>query len=376
MSRSRRRAGSGRSWGTRLFLAQAMVVSASVATAALVASVVGPPLFHEHLLQSGHHPDSPELPHIEQAFTDAGLTSLTVGLLVALVLALAVSWYDTKRLRRPLDRLTSAASRLSAGDYAVRVPSTGSSPELDAVGDAFNRMARRLDTTEETRRRLLADVAHEVRTPIATLTAVLEALADGVTEWNEDTHALLTLQAERLKRIARDLDDVSRAEEGRLALDVQPMGLRDLISDAAALARDRYAAKGITLDLAADRTPIMADPQRVGQILGNLLDNALRHTPPGGRVCVDGSRQGDAAVITVTDTGDGLSPDQLDRVFERFYRADLARSRDAAGAGIGLTISRSLAVAHGGSLTATSPGPGRGACFTLTLPLASARVPS
>ena len=361
----------GMPWGTRTFLTQAMVLVASAATAGLVASVVGPPLFHQHLLQTGHPVDSPELPHIEQAFTDAGVTSLTAGLLVALVLALVVSWHDTNRLRRPLGRLTAAAIRVSAGDYAVRVPGTGSIPELDAVADAFNDMARRLDSTEETRRRLLADVAHEVRTPIATLTAVLEAVADDITPWNEDTQSLLLLQAERLRRIARDIDDVSRAEEGSLTLETQPIEIGELVQHAAAAAGARYEAQGVALEQLGDRALANVDPQRVGQILANLLDNALRHTVAGGRVRIEGRRRDEVAVITVSDTGDGLTADQLDRVFERFYRADLSRARDAAGAGIGLTISRSLAVAHGGSLTAASPGPGHGSTFTLTLPLAS-----
>ena len=143
--------GGGMPWGTKMFLTQAMVLVASIAIASLVASVVGPPLFHDHLSQIGRQISDAELPHIEQAFIDAGVASLAVGFVVALVLGLLVSWYDTKRLRRPLEQLTSAASRVSTGDYAVRVPTAGFSSELDAVGKAFNDMAHRLDATEETR---------------------------------------------------------------------------------------------------------------------------------------------------------------------------------------------------------------------------------
>lgn len=360
---------SGRmSWGTKMFLTQAMVLAASIATAGLVASIIGPRLFHDHLLQIGQELSSEEFPHIERAFIDAGVVSLAAGLMVALVVALVVSWYDTKRLRRPLDQLTSAASKVSAGDFAARVPATGFSSELDAVGNAFNGMAHRLAATEETRRRLLADVSHEVRTPIATLTALLEAVADDITPWNEETQKLLMLQAERLQRIARDLDAVSRAEEGRLSLLLEAVDMHQLVDRAMATARSPYRAKGVALEQYAERLAVVVDPQRVGQVLGNLLDNALRHTPPGGSVRIDGTQHGGTTVVTVTDTGDGLTADQLDRVFERFYRADAARARDAAGAGIGLTISRSLAIAHGGTLTAASPGPGRGSTFTLTLP--------
>lgn len=353
-----------------MFLTQAMVLAASFATAGLVAIVVGPPLFHNHLLQIDRRIGSAELPHIERAFTDAGVTSLAVGFLVALALALLASWYETKRLRRPLEHLTTVASQVSAGDYAARVPKAGFSSELDTVGDAFNDMAHRLDATEETRRRLLSDVAHEVRTPIATLTALLEAIADDITPWNDESQHLLLLQAERLQRIARDLDAVSRAEEGRLSLVPEPVEISELVELAATTARSRYLAKGVTLEQQSEQAPVMADPQRIAQVLGNLLDNALRHTPAGGSVLIEGRQHGGVVTVTVTDTGDGLTEDQLDHVFERFYRADLARARDAAGAGIGLTISRGLAIAHGGTLTATSPGEGHGATFTLTLPAA------
>lgn len=356
------------SWGTRMFLTQAIVLAASFATAGLVAIVVGPPLFHEHLLQIGRQIDPAVLPHIERAFTDAGVASLAAGLVVALVLALFASWYETNRFRQPMEQLTFAASQVSAGDYSARVPKVGFSSELDGVGTAFNDMAHRLDATEETRRRLLSDVAHEVRTPIATLTALLEAVADDITPWNDETQHLLLLQAERLQRIARDLDTVSRAEEDRLTLVREPVATNDLVDLAVSTARGRYLAKGVSLEHQSERVPLEVDPQRIGQILGNLLENALRHTPPGGTVHIEGGRVGDSAIITVSDTGDGLTPGQLDHVFERFYRADVARTRDAAGAGIGLTISRGLAIAHGGSLTATSPGEKMGATFTLSLP--------
>ena len=274
-----------------MFLTQAMVLVASIAIASLVASVVGPPLFHDHLSQIGRQISDAELPHIERAFIDAGAASLAVGFVVTLVLALLVSWYDTKRLRRPLEQLTSAASRVSTGDYAVRVPTAGFSSELDAVGKAFNDMARRLDATEETRRCLLADVAHEVRTPIATLTALLEALADDITPRNEETQHLLLLQAERLQRIARDLDAVSRAEEGRLSLVAEPVEISDLVKVAVATARNRFLAKGVALEQQTEPIPVMVDPQRIGQLLGTCWRLRMNQTPirlpDGTQACLD-----------------------------------------------------------------------------------------
>ena len=358
-------------WGTRTFLTQALVVAVGVITAALVAMVVGTPLFHEHLQQLGHADGTAEMEHVEQAFLDAGVRSLGIGLIVALALAIGLAWLETKRLRRPLEQLTAAAAQLEAGDYTARVPQTATSPEFNAVADAFNDMASRLDTTETSRRRLLSDVAHELRTPLATLTAELEAIIDDVVPWDHDSQQLLTLQATRLKKIASDLDDVSRAEEGRFTLDTQTQPISDLIEPAVASVATRYEAKGVTLSADSHPGLVAADPQRVGQILGNLLDNALRHTPTGGIVHISARESKDEVVITTTDTGDGLTPDQLAKVFERFYRADTARAHDAGGSGIGLTIARSLALAHGGTLTATSPGPGHGSTFTLHLPNAS-----
>jgi len=368
MSRDRS-AAAGWGLGTRLFVSQALAHLASVLTVGLVALIVGPPLFHAHLLEAGHLVDSPEMPHIERAFTDAGLVSLGVGLVVALVLSLAVAWYVTRRIRTPVGTLTEAARRMSAGDYGTRVSVTGPGSELATLGDSFNRMAVRLDSVEETRRRLLSDLAHEMRTPVATLNAYLEAVADGVTPWDDSTLAILEHQAERLTRLTRDLDEVSRAEEGRVTLDRSVQSLATLVDAAAGQIRQRYEDAGVRLTRRVVDAEVRVDPQRIAQILANLLGNALRHTPRGGEVTITAAPQRRTAIIRVTDTGEGMSDEQLTRIFERFYRGETARERDSAGSGIGLTIARALAEAHSGNLTATSPGPGLGSTFTLTLPL-------
>lgn len=356
--------------GTRLFVAQAIALVASVLTAGLLAAVIGPPVFHAHLIESGHPQGTTEMPHIEAAFASAGITSLAVGLLVALVLALAVTWYVTRRIRRPLDSLSRAALQISTGEYAARVHVTGAGPELATVAESFNDMASRLGGVEQTRRRLLADLAHELRTPVATLNAQLEALSDGVIEWGEPTMNILQYQADRLTRLARDLDDVSRAEEGQITLDAAPYPLHELVTVALDQMRDRFAAKGVRLTQDVAEQDALVDPQRLAQVLGNLLNNALRHTPTGGQVTVSaGAPQDRVTRLVVTDTGEGLTPDQLDHIFERFYRGDNARNVDEAGSGIGLTIARALVEAHGGRLRASSAGPGHGASFTLTLPI-------
>jgi signal transduction histidine kinase len=361
---------------SRLMLAQVLVLVASILTAGLVALFVGPPLFHEHLLASGHTADSPELVHIEQAYRDASVVSLGVALVIALVCAAGVTWYVTRRLQAPLVVLTDAARELSRGHLSTRVPESGSGTELDTLGGAFNLLAGQLEQTEDTRRRLLSDLAHELRTPITTLKLCWEGLRDGVTTWDERTDRVMTEQTDRLARLSEDIDDVSRAEEGRMVLerDVVPVG--ELIWSASQAQREAFSRGGVNLVADAESAPGVAvnvDRRRMGQVLDNLLGNALRHTPTGGSVRLFARQNADEIEMVVADTGEGISADQLAHVFERFYRGDTARDRDRGGSGIGLTISRAIVDAHGGGLTASSDGPGSGATFTIALPVTPTR---
>lgn len=363
---------------TRLLAAQALVLLASVLTAGLVALVVGPPLFHEHLLQVGHTLGEPELEHIEAAYRDASLTSLAVALVISVGCALVVTWLVTARLQGPLVALTAAARSVSQGKYDVQVETDGAGPELGTLAGAFNSMAAQIEHTEDTRRRLLTDLAHEMRTPLATIAAYLEGLDDGVLAWDRATADVLGDQVDRLRRLADDIEAVSKAEEGQLALEFTLVPVADLLTSAAGAVTDAYHAKGVALQLATEEVAgvtVLADRQRLGQILSNLLANALRHTPSGGSVRLSGRRTGAVVTVTVSDTGEGIAAEHLPHVFERFYRADTARDRTAHGSGIGLTISRALAEAHGGSLVAASDGAGHGASFMLSLPSAG-RLPS
>jgi len=219
---------------------------------------------------------------------------------------------------------------------------------------------------------LLSDVAHELRTPLATIDAYLEGLADGVVEPRPHTWELLRTETARLNRLSEDIARVSRAEEHQLDLHPQRVRPQRLLENAAHAATPSYTAKNVELHVTpGDTAPdVNVDAQRIGEVLANLLENALRHTQAGGNVTLAAARDGDAAVLTVTDSGDGLEPDELERIFERFYRTDTARSRDRGGSGIGLTISRAIVEAHDGTLRAASEGPGRGATFTVVLPRA------
>lgn len=355
--------------GTRLLVAQTLVLVAAIATAAVIAAVVGPPLFREHMLRADRSPDPSESRHIEEAFRAASAISLGLAMAAALVVALAVSWYLTRRFQRPLTDLTRAATEVASGKYDARAAVGDAGPEIDSLATAFNTMASRLAQTEDTRRRLLSDLAHELRTPVATLSAYLEALEDGVSQWNDLSRTVLVDQVERLSRLAQDIDAVSRAEEGRLSIKASAVDVAELVDIAVRGQADSYKLEGVRLSVAADdRLSIQVDSARILQILTNLLDNALRHTPHGGQVSITWKHDNNEVTISVSDSGEGIAPAQLPHVFERFYRGDTARDRERQGSGIGLTISRAIAEAHSGHLSAYSMGPGTGSTFTLTIP--------
>ena len=272
-------------------------------------------------------------------------------------------------LRRQLRELSVVAREVAGGDYGQRVEvGPGAGTEVALLASSFNAMAARLAEADETRRRLLSDLAHEVRTPIASLAVTVEAVSDGVLAPDERTLDSLAEQAGRLTRLAGDLRDIADAE-GDLVVHPTPCDAAVLLERARAAAAEDFARKGVTLEVSPTASgTVRADAHRVAQVLANLLSNALRHTPSGGRVSLGASFGPDSASLTVTDTGDGIEAEHLQRVFERFYRTDTARSRDAGGTGIGLAVSAAIAAAHGGTLTAASEGLGLGSVFTLTLP--------
>ncbi|MFZ5849904.1 MAG: sensor histidine kinase [Actinomycetota bacterium] len=363
---SRRRA----SLAARIFLALAAVVLVGSLTLVLVTVSVGPGIFQTHLRRAGEPIPPGSLQHLQEAFARATLLSLGVAVAASLLAAGGLSWFVTRRLVRPVAQLAVAAQRIAAGSYDVRVPDPRLGGEFDALVGAFRDMAAALLATEQTRRRLLADLAHELRTPLATAEAYVEGLADGVVPPEPATWATLREQLSRLQRLTEDVGLVSRAQERRLALRRTPVAPRALVDAAVAAAAPRYAAAGV--DLAAATDPdlpdVLVDPARIGEVLGILLDNAARHTPRGGRVTVTAHDRDGRVALAVQDTGSGIPAEHLERVFERFYRVQPARDRASGGSGIGLTIARALVEAHGGTLTAASAGPGTGATFTVTLP--------
>ncbi|MGW5193389.1 sensor histidine kinase [Kribbella sp. NPDC004138] len=359
--------------GARLFLAQLLVVLVGAATVLLLVSAVGPPIFRSHLRRAAGEVDTGTLQHVEEAFRSASAVSTTVAMGVALVAAVLVSIFATRRIVRPLDSLATAAEQVADGHYKVRVTAAGLGDEFSKLSSAFNVMAARLDAVERTRRQLLADLAHEMRTPVAVLDAYLEGVQDGVARLDDDTVAALRNQTARLARLTEDIAAVSRAEERQLDLHLEELDPGELVRRAIAAATDRFRDKGVTLLETSPQQPprIVADPERVGQILGNLLDNALRHTPAGGSVTVEAKLDKPGSIlISVSDTGEGIPAEHLDRIFERFYRVDKSRDRTHGGSGIGLAIAKALTEAQHGRISVTSAGPGRGSTFTVQLPAA------
>lgn len=357
------------SLAAKLLLAQLLVIVAGSATLALVALAIAPDIFHDHVRRSvGVVPDDVAR-HLDKAFGAAVLIALAVAIGAAVLAALAVSTFLSLRMVRPIRVLAEAAERIAKGAYAARVPATGSD-EIAVLGGAFNEMATALESAERKRRELLTDVAHELRTPLATVEGYLEGLADGVVPADRETWSLLQAETGRLRRLVDDLAKVSRAEERQLDLHSTPSKPGLLVAAAVQAAAPAYAAKEVALATKLDRRlpSVDVDPDRIAEVLANILDNALRHTPTGGRVEVAAAGRGRQVELVVADTGEGIAPEHLERVFERFFRADPARTRTAGGSGIGLAIARAIVEAHGGRVHAESEGPGLGARFVITLP--------
>jgi len=360
----------GMAW--RLFTAMGLVVIAGAGTMLVAALLVAQPVFRSHLDLVRPPVSTQARHHVDEAFASALLISLSVGVVFALVAALVVTWLVAKRIAAPVAEAGEAAQRIADGDYETRLPQPRLGPEFDRLTDSFNTMARQLATTEQTRRRLLTDLAHELRTPLASIEATIEAVTDGILPNDQTTLATLTEQSRRLHRLVGDLSAVSRAEERRLNLHPVLVPDEDVVSGAVAAARPRFDAKGISLTVDGGGTPwqVLADPDRLAEALGALLDNALRHTATGGTVIIATTRHDDRCRIAVSDTGEGFDPAIAARLFERFYRGDSSRTASGAGSGIGLTIAKAIVTAHHGQLLGRSDGPGRGAQFEVTLPIA------
>jgi signal transduction histidine kinase len=287
------------------------------------------------------------------------------GLIVVAVLGTALI---ARRFSRPVRRLTMASVLLAGGHFNIRVPVRGRS-ELDRLTESFNSMAEAVQRSEERQRRLIADVAHEMRTPLSNLRGYLEGLSDGVVEPSRELFASLHEETLLQNRILDDLQVLAQAEAGHLNYARSATDLADLVSTGATAHRAVAAEAGIALTVDAPHPVwVEADSDRIRQVLGNLLSNAIRYTDQGGHVLLKVRAENDEAVLTVQDTGVGIAPGDLPHVFDRFWRADPARQRATGGTGLGLTIAHRIVTDHGGRIDVTSR-PHIGTTFVVRLPL-------
>lgn len=358
-----------------MILSHFTVVFVGVITVLIATSLLAPAFIEDHIAAMEQMVDSGAGAEAIEDFETGVLTgfgrALLVGATVSTIVALIVGVVASNRLLRPIDGIRTATRRLASGAYSERVELPPEA-ELAALAEDVNALAAALEETEQRRLRLISEVAHELRTPLATITGYMEGLVDGVFPATDEVFIATGREAARLERLAANLSELSRVEEGAMGLRFERLDLSESAREVAERLRPQFEVKGVSLRV-VDLPPlyVLADRDRMAQVLTNVIGNALSYTPEGGAVEISGGVTADGVAVSVADTGRGLDEDQLERVFDRFYRADRSAP---GGTGIGLTIARSLVHAHRGSIEATSAGPGRGSAFTITLPSAQERT--
>lgn len=362
---------------SRLLASYLGLSTVAIAVLFVTVRITAPNFFDHHIgtMSFMHGPAGTGMTTEGARIDDALARSLNEGFLVAagvgLPLAVVASVIIARQVSRPMRSLASASHSIAAGDYSQRVEVDGPT-ELVELGESFNSMAAALEGVERRRIALIGDVAHELRTPVTVLRGYVEGLADGVFPASAATWAKLAEETTRLSRLVEELQELSRAEAGQLLVTVTAVNPADIVETVADRFKLPFTDKGLRLDVVApDGLPaVLADPERLVQVLSSLLDNALRYTPSPGSVAIAVSQEDGRVAFAVRDSGVGLDAADLPQVFERFYRVDRSRARTSGGSGVGLTIARALATAMGGTLWAESAGQGMGSTFTLVLPAA------
>ena len=304
---------------------------------------------------------------LEEGFLRTTRRSLWLAGLVAMAVAIALSILLLRQVTRPLRRLDAATRRIARGEFDERV-GTYTSDEIGRLAQSFDDMAESLEEAERTKKRMIADVSHELRTPLAAVRSALEALRDGLIEPTPETLASLHDKILLTTRLVRDLHQLTLADAGRLSIHTAPCRIDAIIDTIVETIGVQLEDSNLRLDrrVAADLPSVIVDRQRIEQVFLNLLANAIRHTPEGGTITISATERDGGLLTTVCDTGRGLTEPDLAHVFDRFYRADDARTSDG-GAGLGLSIAKALVDAQGGSIWAENR-PSGGACFRVLLP--------
>jgi two-component system sensor histidine kinase BaeS len=372
--------------GWKIFISYLVVIVVLIIVMISAAIFVAPSAFNRHLaameqMATATPADPGEGLDLEADlfanFREAINESLTIATVAALIAAITVSVFVSRRIVAPTRDMMVTSRRIAEGHYDERVELPGGlvgeqPDELGELALSFNQMADRLQNTEEMRRRLIGDVAHELRTPLTTIQGSMEGLIDGIFPAEDQVFQNVHREAERLQNLVRDLQALSKAESGALEFDPRSVKPMDLIGKACSQLERQYHEKGVELknEVSGELPRVMADEDRIGQVLLNLLGNALQYTPSSGRVRISASQRGSFVEFSVEDSGIGIDPEHLPHVFTRFYRVDKSRSRVGGGSGIGLTIAKNLVEASGGRIWVHSPGVGKGSTFYFTLPKA------
>ena len=286
----------------------------------------------------------------------------------SLVAAFLLATYMSRRISRPISKAVTAAGEIAKGNYDLRMEETSQTTEIKNLTDTINNLAGSLEKQQSLRKQMAADVAHELRTPLANLQSTLEAMIDGI--WDPDSERLQSCHEEilRISRLVGELEKLERLEAENAVLNFIEFNLSDLIRRIVKNFEPEFHNKNVSLTFSGDGIIVTADKDKISQVMVNLVSNALKYTPPGGEVSVLLARSDQNAEITIQDNGTGIHEDDLPFIFERFYRADKSRNRLTGGLGLGLTISKVIVEAHGGSISVASTA-GKGAAFTVLLPI-------
>jgi signal transduction histidine kinase len=363
-----------RQLGWKLFFSYLIIILVGAVSLAIVAEFVTPNAFNRHMagmemMMGGSM--SGMMGDLTESFQQAVNEILLVAATLAIITAVFVSTFVTRRIVKPVREMQEASRHIANGHYEERVHISGED-ELAELAQSFNQMAYTLAQTEDRRRRLIGDVAHELRTPLSSIKSVMEGLQDGVLAAEPATFLSVEREVNRLERLVHDLEELSKAEAGQISLELELISPITFVQTAVERLMLQFDDKRVKLEaVLPDELPdVLVDRARMTQVMLNLLGNALQYTPEGGQVTVNTWVDIHNVVISVQDTGIGIPSDSLPHIFERFYRVDKSRSRAGGGSGIGLTISKHLVEAHNGQLTTSSPGLNQGSTFEVKLPIA------
>ena len=369
----------------KVFLSYVAVILVGVVVLATAASFSAPAAFERNLASMGAMMSGGMMGNAQTA--EANLYSgyqmsvteaLSLAALAALIAAIAASYLVSRQVVGPIQKMVGISHRIAEGELHERLKISGNLArdqldELDLLALSFNQMADKLEKTEVVRRQLIGDISHELRTPLTAIKGYMEGLIDGVLPASSQTFQQVHSEVDRLQRLVNDLQELSRMEAGAYQVNLKSVPVLKLVKNVESRLGRQFEEKGILLVAAVPTglPNVLADEDRILQVLINLTGNAMQYTPAGGKVTISALCEKNEVRITVADTGIGIAPEHLPHIFTRFYRVDKSRTRASGGSGIGLTIAQSLVTSHHGRIWVESAGEGKGSAFHFTLPVSA-----